>query len=114
MTRIGRLKSSALCSAVALIASATAFLALGTLANAGTGPNEGVANLQLRILGMPLAPGWLIMRSTFDSLNLSDIDQILLPAVLVISLSFIIDTGFVFTIWELIHRMQTRFSNGTL
>ena len=114
MTRIGRLKRSCICSAIALIASATAVFTLGTLANAGTGPNQGVAGLQLRLLGMPMAPGWLLMRSTFENINLSDANQILLPSGLVILISFVIDTGFVFTTWELIHRMRLRFPNNNL
>lgn len=109
MTRIGRLKRSSVCSGIALIASATAVLTLGTLANAGNGPNQSVASLQLQLLGIPLAPGWFLMRSTFERINLSDPNQILFPAGLVILISFVIDAGFVFTMWELIHRMRSRF-----
>lgn len=111
-TRIGRLKRSSVCSGIALIASATAVLTLGTLANAGNGPNQSVASLQLQLLGIPLAPGWFLMRSTFERVNLSDPNQILFPAGLVILISFIIDTVIVFTVWELIHGTQTRFSHN--
>jgi len=114
MTRLERFKRSSVCSAVALIASVTAVLTLGTLANAGHGPNQDVASLQLQLLGIPLAPGWLVMRSTFERLNLSDPRHIFFSAGLVIVLSFVIDTGFVFTIWELIHRTKLRFPNNNL
>ena len=105
MTSIGRLKRSCFCATVAVIVSVAALLALGFLENHSP---SGVADLQSDLLGMPLAPGWFVMRGTFEKINLSSLNQIPGPAVLVLFISVVVDTGLIFVVWELFNWQMSR------
>jgi hypothetical protein len=108
MTSTGRLKRSCVCAVVAVFVSTGAVLALGFLTNQANAPSSGVADFQIYLLGIPLAPGWLLMRGTFEKTSLSSLNQILGPALLVLFISVVIDTGLIFVVWELLHRQMSQ------
>jgi len=110
MTSTGRLKRSCFCAVVAVIASAAAFLIVGLFENQPNGLSSGTSGLLLDLLGIPLAPGWSLMRGMFEKTNLSSLSQILGPALLVLLISVVADTGLIFVAWELVYRKIVRRS----
>jgi hypothetical protein len=106
---MGRLKHSCLGALVAVFASALAALILGGLDNQGKGWSFGSSEIPLDLLGISLAPGWLLMRGAFENVRgPSSESQILRLAILIPLISVVIDTGLIFVVWEFIHRTMTR------
>ena len=113
MTSTGRLKRSCFCAASAIIASAGACLILGFLENRANGLDSGTSGLFLDLLGMPLAPGWFLTRGLFEKAGaLSSMNQIVGPAMLALLISAVVDTGFIFGVWEFINWKITRVSDS--
>jgi uncharacterized membrane protein YjjB (DUF3815 family) len=112
MTSTGRLKRSCFCAVVAVISSTAAVLVVGLLENQASRLSSGTAGLLLDLLGIPLAPGWLLTRGMFERAgNLSSLNQIVGPALVALLISVVIDTGLIFVVWELYQKM-TRASDS--
>jgi hypothetical protein len=100
MTSKGRLNRSFFCSTVAVIASTVAVVILGFLANKGNFSSFITHNVAIDILGMPLAPGWLLIRGAFERLRPNEFFG---AAFLIPLISVPIDAGVIFAVWELLH-----------
>jgi hypothetical protein len=110
MTTTARFKRSCVGAIFAVIASTGALLALGFSENHAA---SGVGDLQADLLGVPLAPGWFVMRGTIENINLSSLNHILGPALLTLFISVVIDTGLIFVVWELFHWQKSRQRGST-
>jgi membrane protease YdiL (CAAX protease family) len=106
MTSTGRLKRSCFCAAVAVIASVSAVLILGFLENQSDGRNSGTNGLLLDVLGIPLAPGWLLTRGIFEKAGNLSLRQIAGPVLLALLISVVVDTGAMFGVWQLFRRVN--------
>ena len=105
MTSIGRLKRSCLCAAVGMIASAVGELTLGLIANQPNESNVAGGDLLVTLVGVFLAPGWLVFRRTFERTRPNEF----LGLFVFISLfSFIADTALIFVLWEVFCRGRKR------
>jgi hypothetical protein len=72
----------------------------GFFENQASGRTSGANGILPELLGIPLAPGWLLTRGTFEKAgNLSSLNQIVGPAFLVPLISGLIDTGVMFGAW---------------
>jgi hypothetical protein len=103
MNSTGPLKRSCFCAVVAVIASTVAVLLRGFLANHANSGDAG--DLQFYLLGIPLAPGWFLTKGMFER---SSMNQMLSWALVVPSISVVLDTCLIFGIWQLYCR-----ANGT-
>jgi hypothetical protein len=96
-----------------VIASTVAVITSGFFENQARGRTSGTNGILPDRLGIPLAPGWLLTRGTFEKAgNLSSLNQIVEPAFLVPIISGVIDTGVIFGAWEFIHRKIARASDS--
>jgi hypothetical protein len=110
-----RLRRSSIYAIVAVSASAIAFLMMAFLGSRTTAQDLGtsIPAIASYALGIPLIPGWLPIRGMFEKVgSCSSLDQILGPALLIRLLSVVIDTGFIFGVWELFHRMTSGGSDS--
>jgi hypothetical protein len=80
-----------------MVASSVAVVALGQLANDGAVPDASSDEMRVSIAGVPLAPGWFLLRGAFESARPQ---QSLGWFVLIIGVSFVVDTALVFAAWE--------------
>jgi O-antigen/teichoic acid export membrane protein len=101
MTFRGRLKRSFFCAVVAVIASTVAVLLRGFLASRANSGDAG--DIQFYLLGMPLAPGWFLIRGVFER---SSMTQFLEWALVIPLVSVVIDTGIIFGVWQLFRSLN--------
>jgi hypothetical protein len=111
MTSAGRLKRSFFCAIVAEIASTIGVLALGRAANQPNSRDFGSGDLLVDLIGIPLAPGWFLVRGLFERVSLSSLSQILVPAILVLFVSVVTDTAVIFGVWQLFCRVNGKTNN---
>jgi hypothetical protein len=96
-----------------VIASTVAVITSVFFENQARGRTSGTNGILPDRLGIPLAPGWLLTRGTFEKAgNLSSLNQIVEPAFLVPIISGVIDTGVIFGAWEFIHGKIARASDS--
>ena len=103
MTSMGRLKRSCLCAIVAVIASAVGDLMLGLIANQPNAAGFAGGDLLVDLVGLFLAPGWLLLHGTFERVSPSQFPGL---AVLVLLISLVADTALISGFWELFHRRK--------
>ena len=101
MTSTGRLKRSCLCAVVGVIASAVGVLTLGFIANKSNAANFGGGDLLTELVGVFLAPGWLMFHGMFERASPSQFPGLAAKVLLV---SLVVDTGLVFVVWELFYK----------
>jgi hypothetical protein len=87
-----------------VIASVSAVLILGFLENQSDGRISGTNGLLLDVLGIPLAPGWLLTRGIFEKAGNLSLRQIAGPVLLALPISVVVDTGAMFVVWQLFRR----------
>lgn len=111
MTKSSRLKRSFFCATAAVIASTVGVLTLGLISKQPTA-NLDTSGLLLNLVGIPLSPGWFLTRGVFERINVSSLSQVLMPALTVLMISIIVDTGFVFALWEVFRISARRASSS--
>jgi hypothetical protein len=88
-----------------------AVVTFGYLANEGAFHDSSSGELRLDLVGIPLAPGWLLLR---DALENAKPHQFFGWFLLIVLVSVVIDTGLIFGGWELFHRRRARWSDSNL
>jgi hypothetical protein len=96
-TSAQRFKRSCACATAAVLASTVAVLIVGFFANQATYPISGAIDFSINLMGMPLAPGRLLLRGGFEKLRP---EQFLGSAVLIPLISVVIGTALIFGFWE--------------
>jgi hypothetical protein len=103
MTTAGRFKRSLACAVLAVIVSSAAVLTLGIQENRANARGSSIGELPIDLLGIALAPGWFLIRGMFER---SSMNQLLGWALIIPSVSVVVDTGVIFGIWQLVHRVH--------
>jgi hypothetical protein len=75
------------------------------LANHGALPDTNSSELRVRVAGVPLAPGWFLLRGFLESARPQ---QFLNWFFLIVFVSFVVDTALIFAIWECIQWRNRR------
>jgi hypothetical protein len=110
-----RLKRSFICAAIVVVASAAVVFALSSLENP-TKPPSRVIDFASYVLGVPLGPGALISFGIFGAPGSCATSTQILAIFLIPFISFPVDAGLIFAVWEFFHRKASRGldSNGIL
>ena len=98
---------------IAVVASTVILGILSSMENPGAErPGWKGADVATYIFGLPLAPGWLIVKEIYGEWRMVHGGQI----VLIWPLSLAIDSILIFLVWEFLHRKASRelASKGTL
>ena len=106
MSATTRLKRSCIYAAVAVIVSTIAFISLASLDSPRKPPGPSASGIDLAadVVGLPLAPGWVLITAIFGDWGAVHGGQILL----VPFISAGIDTGLIFVVWQFFYWKKSR------
>jgi hypothetical protein len=110
MTSMARFKRSCMYAAIAVIASAVTVFALSSLENPAKPSTSGTRAIDLAtyVLGLPLGPGALLSFGIFGALRSCAKSTQILAIFLIPFISFPVDAGLIFVVWDFFHRKASR------
>jgi hypothetical protein len=105
MTSVKRFKRSCGYATGAVLASAVMALVAAHFENRANSSTSDAIELPIQLIGIPLAPGWLLLSGVFEKLRPAQFSGV---AVLIPLISVGFDTVFGFGFWEFFHKMSRR------